>query len=84
MLETCMSDVPTTVNHLIIPQNFLMGDEMEANEGRLEVAFASLRSGSKELHFKMEADGTVELLCDDLDVVGDIVQVEFPMFLYFL
>ena len=55
-------------------QNFLMGEEMEASEGKLEVAFASLRSGSKELHLKMEPDGAVALLCDDLDVVGDVVQ----------
>ena len=58
----------------MFPKNFLMGEEMEANEGRLEVAFASLRSGSKELHLKMESDGGVTLLCDDLDVVGDVVQ----------
>ena len=50
---------------------------MEANDGKLEVAFASLRSGSKELHLKMEPDGAVTLLCDDLDVVGDVVQAGF-------
>ena len=61
-------------NFFGLPQNFLMGEEMEASEGKLEVAFASLRSGSKELHLKMEPDGAVALLCDDLDVVGDVVQ----------
>lgn len=58
-------------------QNFLLNeDEVSPEEsGNLpELVFMCLRHKPKELHFKMDADGSIQIHADDMDLCGDIVQ----------
>ena len=58
-------------------QNFLLNDD-EVNpddNGNLpELIFMCLRRKPQELHFKMDADGSIIIRTDDMDLCGDIVQ----------
>lgn len=58
-------------------QNFLISEDEAApdDNGNLPpLVFLCLRQKPKELHFKMEADGHIQIHVDDMDLCGDIVQ----------
>lgn len=60
---------------LWLNQNFLMGDDLEAPaDGKLNISFSSLRNKDQELHFQMDSDGTVKILCNNMDLCGDLIQ----------
>ncbi len=52
-----------------------MGEEIKAGtEGDLSVQFASLRQRDQEIHLDMSTDGSISLLCNNMDLCGDIIQ----------
>eukprot|EP00095_Tigriopus_kingsejongensis_P005469 maker-scaffold865_size87005-snap-gene-0.23 protein:Tk05469 transcript:maker-scaffold865_size87005-snap-gene-0.23-mRNA-1 annotation:"bardet-biedl syndrome 2 protein homolog" len=60
---------------LWLNQTFLMGDDLEPDSnGILTLAFSSLRVKNQELHIQMKPDGTFKILCDNMDICGDMIQ----------
>jgi Bardet-Biedl syndrome 2 protein len=85
LLEPSNNSLPTgSVSFLVkeraarialwLNQNFLVGDELEAGDGCIDVSFASLRHRQEELYIRVNAEGQVQLQCDNMDLCGDIIQ----------
>lgn len=55
-------------------QNFLVSEEITCGQGNLYAAFVSLRGDRRPLVIKMETNGLVTLLTDDMDTAGDVIQ----------